>query len=160
MTEALLSWLKTHELETLTLTLYGEARGEPIEGRIAVGSVVLNRAKREYRGRSVADVCLYPLQFSCWQPTGGVSNFVHVIRVAEAVRAGGVPSFDVPKLRDIYAETGWVADGLLKGLIRDRVAGARHYATRTLYNSPKAPEWLREAPIVCEIGSHVFVRAN
>ena len=55
------------DLEALTLTLYGEARGEPIEGLIGVAMVIRNRVRDKYRGAvNYEEVCLAPAQFSCW----------------------------------------------------------------------------------------------
>ena len=34
----IVQWLLADEVRALALTLYGEARGEPVEGRIAVAS--------------------------------------------------------------------------------------------------------------------------
>ena len=53
--------------DALTLTIWGEARGEPIEGMIGVAMVVRNRVLTKYRGATTyAQVCLAPEQFSCW----------------------------------------------------------------------------------------------
>lgn len=55
------------DLETFALTLYGEARGEPIAGKVAVANVILNRWHTGYRHKmNVKDVCLDKWQFSCW----------------------------------------------------------------------------------------------
>lgn len=45
-------------------TLWLECRGELAEGRMAVASVIWNRAKS--RVRTVDQICLQPKQFSCW----------------------------------------------------------------------------------------------
>jgi N-acetylmuramoyl-L-alanine amidase len=50
-----------HDRVTLARTLYGEARGEPTEGQIAVAWVILLSLEG-----AVAQVCLAPWQFSCW----------------------------------------------------------------------------------------------
>ena len=47
-------------VETIVL----EAQGESLEGQVAVGEVIRNRAKGGRR--SVEEVCLAPYQFSCW----------------------------------------------------------------------------------------------
>lgn len=48
-------------------TVFGESRGEPYLGQLAVAWVIRNRADRpSWWGRSVRDVCLKPRQFSCW----------------------------------------------------------------------------------------------
>lgn len=54
-------------LDTLTKTIWGEARGEGREGMIAVAWVILNRASiGGWWGNSIETVCLKPWQFSCW----------------------------------------------------------------------------------------------
>ncbi len=45
-----------HELECLALTIYFEARGEPDEGKIAVGHVVMNRATHPLFPQKVCEV--------------------------------------------------------------------------------------------------------
>lgn len=46
----------------LAINIYHEARGEPLEGKIAVGHVTLNRLRKERK--SVKEVILRPFQFS------------------------------------------------------------------------------------------------
>ncbi len=48
----------------LAATVYHEARGEPIEGQIAVAHVIMNRALK--RGLTVQEVVLQRKQFSCY----------------------------------------------------------------------------------------------
>ncbi|MGH3756111.1 MAG: cell wall hydrolase, partial [Pseudonocardiaceae bacterium] len=56
--------------EVMGRTLYGEARGEPFDGLVAVAWVIRNRAESpRWWGRDVKGVCLHPLQFSCWNET-------------------------------------------------------------------------------------------
>ena len=48
-------------------TIWAEARGEPLEGQIAVANVILNRARQGgWWGDDVAGVCCKSKQFSCW----------------------------------------------------------------------------------------------
>jgi spore germination cell wall hydrolase CwlJ-like protein len=55
------------DLDTLARTIFGEARGETIEGKIAVAHVVLNRVrKKSWYGGTITEVCRWPWQFSCW----------------------------------------------------------------------------------------------
>jgi len=60
------------EIDVLARTIFGEARGEPLEGMEAVASVVLNRVKiaqkkeRYWWGNNIIGVCQKPYQFSCW----------------------------------------------------------------------------------------------
>lgn len=53
----------------MALTLWAEARGEPEAGKIAVASVIIERVdRRKWDGESVREVCLWPKQFSCFNP--------------------------------------------------------------------------------------------
>ena len=55
------------DFATLCQTVYGEARGEKTQGRIAVVQVILNRVKKQtYFGKTVGEVCMADQQFSCW----------------------------------------------------------------------------------------------
>ena len=51
--------------------IYMESRGEPLEGKIAVGAVVMNRYKSGRFGSSISSVCKAPGQFA---KIGGVSD--------------------------------------------------------------------------------------
>ena len=61
---ATLERLPDHVL--LGLTGWLEARGEPIQGIIAVMFTVINRAAKGHRGHSIPECCLASQQYSCW----------------------------------------------------------------------------------------------
>lgn len=49
------------------VTIFQEARGEPWEGKLAVGEVIRNRMRRKYSSDGTAtDTVLKPFQFSGW----------------------------------------------------------------------------------------------
>jgi spore germination cell wall hydrolase CwlJ-like protein len=52
------------DVQVVALTLLAEAEGESFEGKRMVAEVIKNRAIANCR--SVREVCLSPLQFSCW----------------------------------------------------------------------------------------------
>lgn len=55
--------------QIMALTLWAETRGEPEAGKIAVASVIIERVnRRKWDGESVREVCLWPKQFSCFNP--------------------------------------------------------------------------------------------
>lgn len=59
----------TDDLDVLTRTLFGEARGESAEGQAAVGYVVKNRANwtpSAWWGDTISGVCKKSYQFSSW----------------------------------------------------------------------------------------------
>ena len=67
------------ESQIFGLTLYGEARGEPDEGKIAVGSVILERVKQGNRGKNIKEVCLWRKQFSCFNEFDkGYGKILHI----------------------------------------------------------------------------------
>ena len=55
------------DIETVAMTLYGEARGEHLLDRLGVGAVIRERVLRPgWWGNDWQSVCLARHQFSCW----------------------------------------------------------------------------------------------
>lgn len=134
--------------QVVALTLFGEARGEPIEGKVAVGSVIRNRVNARRFGADYRAVCLRPWQFSCWQPAAGQGNYDSLLAAARTLVNGGPMG---PALRECV----WVADGILSDTLRDRVKGATHYLTTELL-ATRPPAWTYNAKPICVVGSHAF----
>jgi N-acetylmuramoyl-L-alanine amidase len=136
--------------DAFLLTLWGEARGEPIEGKVAVASVVMNRyrAPRRY-GRTVKAVCHARAQFSCWWKFGGETNYRMVMARAEAVISG--TTFDDPQ----WLECAWVVDGMLAGALRSRVGASTHYLTTALLRLAP-PAWAIRKRAAFVVGAHSF----
>lgn len=143
------------DLLVLSLTIWAEARGERIEGKVAVGCVVRNRLKHPTRfGVSFVDVCLAPAQFSCWSDAGGALNNAALVALADALEDGQAPISD-----PVFRECRFVASGIIGGELRDNTSGSSHYVTQQLYNSPAAPRWVKQAPVLARIGSQVYMSA-
>jgi len=54
-------------IETVAMTLYGEARGQSLLDRLAVGAVIRERVLRPgWWGKDWQGVCRAPWQFTCW----------------------------------------------------------------------------------------------
>lgn len=134
--------------QVLAVTLYGEARSEPVEGRIAVASVVMNRVKAGRFGHDARAVCLAPMQFSCWQPKGGQKNYEEVMAVVRSAVNGAV-------IGPIMRECAWIALGALSGDLLDRVNGSTHYVTADLFRIAP-PAWAKGKTPVVRVGSHLF----
>jgi Cell Wall Hydrolase len=129
------------DVDVLARTLWGEARGEPDAARsmLAVAQVVLNRAADTRRWRGVAQVCLAPRQFSCWNRED--PNRAPLL----AVRAGDA-QFDLA-LR--------IARQVLQQPAPpDITGGATHYHALHITQ----PAWARLAQPTVRIGAHQFYR--
>jgi N-acetylmuramoyl-L-alanine amidase len=136
----------------VALTVFGEARAEPLLGQVAIACVIRNRLARPHRfGTSWKGVCLRKSQFSCWFEYGGASNFAAVMAAAERLVSGFEPA-----PRSALAHALWVADGVMQAGTPDVTRGADHYLTRELLRT-KPPGWtLPPARQVAEIDAHAF----
>lgn len=136
------------EPQVMALTMYGEARSEPIEGRISVGCVIRNRVEAGRYGSNYRDVCLKKWQFSCWLPEGGLANY-------EIVMAHARMLLRKDRMVPVMRECLWIADGLIADVLLDRTKGCTHYMTKALYESAP-PKWARGRKPDRTIGAHVF----
>lgn len=132
----------------LALTIWGEARNQPIEGQIAVGCVVRNRLKRAVNtAPRWRDVCLADEQFSCFNaddPNAGP------IARAAAMLMTAVPT---PELEQAL----WIAEGLMSGAALDNTKGATHYLTTALLKT-HPPTWAKNQPVLVVYGAHSFLK--
>lgn len=136
--------------EAFILTLWAEARGEPIEGKVAVASVILNRWRQPRRyGQTIKAVCHARAQFSCWWKFGGAANYQALYRRAAAVAAG--TSFDDA----LWRECVWVVDGLTTGALRSRVGTSTHYLTSALLKAAP-PAWAQGKKPAYVVAAHSF----
>ena len=119
---------------TLARTVYGEARGETLDGKIAVAWTVRNRVERpRWWGRTYNEVCLKPKQFSCWDDHNR-------LEMMEADAAD-----------PLFADCLYAALGAITGHIADPTCGATHY-----HASNVSPPWADGQTCTCIIGHHVF----
>lgn len=129
-----------HDLDVCTRTVWGEARGEPVEGQVAVSWVIRNRAENpSWWGKTPADVCFHKWQFSCWNATGDQS---------QACRLEALKPDD-----SAYERIALVVKSVFVGLYPDPTHGATHYKVK---GTPA--QWDKScadiAPV--EIGHHQF----
>lgn len=137
---------KLTKIQILALTAYGEARGEPIEGIVAVMSVIRNRVNEgRFGGNTYQAVCLKPKQFSCWNEDD--PNRKLLDRAVESLEQGILPR--VLELCMLLAE------GITKGIIPDNTKGSNHYLTRKLFNEGII-SWAKGSPKAL-VGNHVFL---
>lgn len=135
-------------LEVLALTIYGEARGELIEGQVAVGCVIRNRVSNL---RNYKDVCFEKYQFSCWNQND--PNYSILTELAGKIVIGGILDIDNLALTQCH----WVAQGIMNLFILDNTHGARNYMTTKLFVSGDVPQWARAMKTSAVIGNHSFL---
>ena len=126
----------TFPYQVASRTMWGECRGEPLEGQAAVAHVLLNRLKDGRWGNSLATVCMWPFQFSCW-------NNSDPQRTKMAALAD-----DDETLAKLFA--------IIKNAERaerDPTRGAMFYYADTLIVPPK---WASSMSFVRKIGHHQF----
>lgn len=145
----------------LALTVWGEAEGEPDEGKAAVAHVVTNRMRKNpKRYGTVADTVLAPYAFSCFN-----ANEPRRQLILEIVEKGAA-NISV----GMWAACWRAAAGALDGTSADVTGGASHYCTRALWgvddSGRKRPRWHSRQEIDAgrtveteRIGGHVFARA-
>lgn len=124
------------ETRCLALNIYHEARGEPLEGKIAVGHVVINRVSDDAFPDSICAVVKdghehkrHNCQFSWW--CDGRS--------------------DDAEDDDAWLESLEIAGRIMSGRSEDPTAGALWYHADTV-----SPHWGREFTSVGQIGRHIF----
>lgn len=132
--------------QLLGLLVYGEARGEPVEGQIAVACVVRNRLAV---GKSWHEVMLANTQFSCFNL--GDPNRDRLLEIA--VHKGVDPtSSDKALLQSL-----WVARGIVDNYLLDNTDRANHYCEAHLYET-KPPTWATLKAETVRIGNHQFFK--
>lgn len=116
--------------ECVATAVYFEARGEPLEGQLAVAQVVLNRAASGKYPSSVCAVVKQSAQFSF-------------------VRQGKVPP--VAKATEAWRKAVAIAK-----IAWERLAGQIGADVLWYHASYVAPSWGRRLKRVAQIGTHIF----
>lgn len=132
------------DLEIPARTGWGEAEGEPIVGQIAVVWVMRTRAehpKGRY-GRTLAEVCRKPWQFSCWnEDTAARPN----------PRLGKVHALEISN--PAYLRFLRIVLQVALGELDDPTGGCTHY-----HVAGATPKWARGRLPHIRIGNHVFYK--
>jgi hypothetical protein len=142
------------DVRIMALTIYGEARGESREGKIAVGSVILERVEhRGWDGKTIIDVCLCPYQFSCFLPSD--PNYYALKLIAEDWNTKYMRS---PVLQECHQ----IADGLIRGDIHRTpeivAANCCQYVTASWRKAApvQSNRWWEKMTMIAAIGNHEF----
>lgn len=122
------------EWQCLTEALYFEARGESLDGQIAVAEVILNRADSPLYPRTICGVVK--------QRGGGGCQFSYVCNGRTKMREKGAANL-----------AGRIARAMLDGAPRVLTDGATHFHTRGV-----KPSWSKRFAKTAAIGAHLFYR--
>ena len=121
------------ELLIIAATLMAEAAGEPLAGKQAVASVIVNRASISTQ----AEVCMAPRQFSCWN--AGETEMI--LRIRAWVREDS----------DAWTDCLGLARNMIVGTFQPTVS-ANHYFNPEL----STPSWAPQLQNQVKIGEHIF----
>lgn len=132
------------EIDVMARTVWGESRGERIEGQIEVAHVLLNRVNAQsWWGRTLTGVCTYPgmgvdkpHQFSAWNVSDPNYGKMMLIGLDDAS----------------FRKALWVTLGVLEGLLPSQLEGQPcHYHTSAI-----RPWWADDSKFVGAVGNHLF----
>ncbi len=132
-----------NDLDIMARTLYGEARGESWEGKVAVAWTIINRVrsdlghdgKPDWWGEGIINVCKKSGQYSCWNKND--PNLPKLLSV----------TVKHPVFRECLA----AAAAVLSDNAPDPTKGSTHYHTTAI-----RPYWANGNVPTVEIGSHLF----
>lgn len=132
--------LKLSDTEIFARTLYGEARGETyrfgLNSLKAIAHVICNRVRaKTWYGQSIKDVCLKPLQFSCWNKNDPNFEILSQQYIADLV----------------YKICMHIVIDFMKDQPDDFTHGANHYHHINCH-----PQWAKNKTPVFTIGHHIF----
>jgi spore germination cell wall hydrolase CwlJ-like protein len=129
--------ITAYDIDIAARTVWGEARGEPLDGKLAVAWVIRNRAEKGgWFGEGLAGVSMKPWQFSVWN-----KNDVNREKLLELKKDS----------RGYQQALAVVARSLVTP--DDPTHGANHYHTKDIF-----PHWAEDADAVLNVGNHLFYR--
>ena len=129
-------------LTCMAISLYHEARGEPVIGKYAIAMVKLNRAQQDHD--RICDVTFQRKQFS-W--TTAVKKTEEGWYIPAHMR----PKLDNPIEAEAWARVNIIANVALSGRMWDFTRGADHY-----HATHVNPRWASSMTPVRRIGRHIF----
>lgn len=122
----------------LAKTIWGEARGEGLQGMQAVANVVMNRVNAaSWYGASIKDVVLKPYQFSCWNENDPNRAKIDKLSIEDLAASGALN----------------VARQVISGKLKDITGGATNYHATSVN-----PAWAEKMTKTVQIGNHIFYK--
>jgi hypothetical protein len=130
---------RARELRCMATAVYFEARGETVRGQIAVGQVIMNRARSDFYPNTICGVVFQ----GQWNRNACQFSFA----------CDGVT--DAPKEKEEWATALDVAKQVISGKVYlSDIADATHY--HAVY---VRPDWRKDVTRIKQIGVHIFYKA-
>ena len=126
----------TEQEECIAIAVYHEARGEPLDGQLAVAEVIMNRAASGRYPAGWCEVVKQPWQFSFVNP-----------------RTGHMPSVN-------RASASWAYAQAITRIAVGNFADALPGDVLWYHADYVSPRWGRRLAKVEKIGAHIFYRAS
>ena len=123
------------EIILLSFTIFAESSGEPYEGKVAVGSVIRNRA--EVYQESYSDIILANKQFSCYNSKKELMKHIKRIEI------------------EVFAECAVIALGIYYNIIKDNTEGALYYVKMNV-----VVKWMKKMRVTILYNNHKFMVEN
>lgn len=120
--------IKKSEIECLAKNIYHEARGEPLEGQIAVAQVTVNRVKS---GEFQSSIC-------------------------KAVYAEKQFSWTAEKSKKIKDRKAWEDSVIIARAVLTKSIPLPDFRALYFHTIQVRPVWSRTKKIVAKIGNHIF----
>jgi spore germination cell wall hydrolase CwlJ-like protein len=127
--------------ECLAMNIYHEARGEDVEGQIAVAHVTMNRVEHEYFPDTVCDVVYQARYNSAGNPIRHQCQFSWYCDGRS----------DRIRNEDAWQQAREIAFQVMTGEIKDNTDGATFYHTKYV-----SPHWIDHMEVSTSIGVHIF----
>lgn len=139
------------DLNLFLITLYGECRGEPVEGQIGVAHVIQNRVQAERWGTSLRDALSQWAQFSALWPTlSSGLNYQALLDLAGTLHRGETL---LGRQGALVRQLQWIVTGIHEGSVLDNTHGSTHYFATYI----KKPWWAdRPGARMVTYGRHEF----
>ena len=138
------------ELECMALNIYHEARGERIEGQVAVSQVVLNRKKSNFFPNTVCGV-IKQAKISRWY----LEHHNKAVPVRNQCQFSWYcdgKSDEIPKIdADLWNYVLAMSTKIASGYWADITHGATHYHADYV-----TPGWAKSKHKTAKIGDHIF----
>jgi len=125
----------------MAMCVWGEARGENWEGKLAVANVIQNRVKKDsYFGKNHKEVILKPYQFSCFnEKDPNRKKMLHPLKYSSL---------------ETWLECLVASELVLSEKVPDNTHGSCWYFSDKI----KEPYWAKRMIFVKQIGHHKFYK--